>query len=427
MKKSCFGSSFENFMTLKQIRLTIIVLILMLVSGWIGYQYGTQGLPIPKVDPQKKIILEKTIPPKYETVDFSLFWTVWDKLETDYLNKSALDREKMIYGAISGMVQSLEDPYTVFLPPGEQKLSKEDLSGVFEGVGIQLGFKDNKIAVIAPLSGSPAEKADVKAGDFILKIKDDKKKIEKETMGMALPEAVNIIRGQKGTPVFLTLTREGKSEPFEVKLVRDKIVVKSVELSFVGNAAVLKLLRFGDRTNQEWEDQVGRIESKIKKGETRGVVLDLRNNPGGYLQGAIFIASEFFKDGDIVKQEKTKNGGTQTFSVNRKGKLTEIPLIVLVNGGSASASEIVAGVLKERGRAKIVGEKTFGKGTVQEAEELSGGSGLHVTVARWLIPPRDKSIDKEGIIPDFEVKMEPVAESDENQDVQLEKAIELLK
>jgi len=409
-------------MKLKAIRKTILILCLVIFSGGVGYYFGQRQVEVSLGKFIPKVTIERKLPVGKEDVDFSLFWDTWDRLEASYLDKKALDKSKMVYGAISGMVASLGDPYTVFLPPQEQKQSKEDLSGQFEGVGIQLGYKDSKMAVVAPLSGTPAEKAGVKAGDFIVKIKDEKKQIEKETTGMSLPEAVTIIRGTKGTAVILTLVREGTKEPFDVELVRETIVVKSVEVNFKDDVAHLKLLRFGERTYQEWEEAVGQINQKEKAGEIKGVVLDLRNNPGGFLQGSIFIASEFLESGVVVKQEKSQNGGTETFSVNKTGKLLRIPLVVLINEGSASASEIVAGTLQERGRAKLVGEKTFGKGTIQEAEDLPGGSGLHVTIARWLLPS-GKSIDKEGVKPDFEVKMD---EKDETKDPQLEKAIELL-
>ncbi|MFZ5366252.1 MAG: S41 family peptidase [Patescibacteria group bacterium] len=408
-------------MTLVQVRKTILILALTFFAFGTGFWFGERQLKLSFTNYQPKVTLERKIPEGKEDVSFSLFWDVWDRLEQSYLDKSKIDYQKMVYGAISGMVASLGDPYTVFLPPQEQKQSKEDLSGAFEGVGIQLGYKDSKIAVISPLSGTPAEKAGVKAGDLILKIKDEAKNIDKETAGMTLPEAVTLIRGPKGTEVSLTMFREGKDK-FEVKLKRETIVVRSVEVTFRDNIAHLKLLRFGERTYQEWEEAVGKIEERRAKGEVKGVILDLRNNPGGFLQGSVFIASEFLGNGVVVKQEKSRDGGVETFSVNRKGRLLTLPLVVLINQGSASASEIVAGTLKERSRAKIVGEKSFGKGTVQEAEELTGGAGLHITVARWLLPS-GKSIDKEGITPDFEVKMD---EKDQTKDPQLEKAIEIL-
>ncbi len=410
-------------MNLKQIRTTIFVLILIVLSGFGGYYWGQHRLEIQIKNFKPQVKIEKNLPAGKENIDFALFWETWDRLEKAYVDKGALDQSKMVYGAISGMVASLGDPYTVFLPPTEQKQSKDDLSGSFEGVGIQLGYKDNNLVVVSPLKGTPAEEAGVKSGDFILKIRDEAKKINKETTGMSLPEAVTLIRGTKGTPVFLTMLRSGAKEPFEVELVRGTILVNSVEVKFDKGIAHLQLLRFGERTYQEWDEAVGEIKKQSEKGEVKGVVFDLRNNPGGFLQGAVFVAGEFLSNGVVVKQEGSNKDNVETYSVDRKGRLLEIPLIVLVNQGSASASEIVAGVLQERGRAKLVGEKTFGKGTVQEAEELPGGSGLHVTIARWLLPS-GKSIDKEGVKPDFEVKMD---EKDQTKDPQLEKAIELLE
>jgi carboxyl-terminal processing protease len=370
-------------MSLTQVRKIILAVSFLLLSFGSGYYLGQRELKFSLKNFQPKITIERTVPAGKENVDFALFWEVWDRLESGYLDKSKIDYHKMVYGAISGMVASLGDPYTVFLPPTDQKQSMEDLAGSFEGVGIQLGYKDGKIAVIAPLTDTPADKAGVKAGDLILKIKDTANNVDKDTVGMALPDVVNLIRGPKGTEISLTMLRDGKGE-FEVTLKRDTILVKSVELSYKDKVAILKLTRFGERTYEEWEAAVSEIDSKIAKKEITGMVLDLRNNPGGLLQGSIFIASEFLKDGVVVKQEKSNNGGTETYSVNRTGKLIKTPLVVLINPGSASASEIVAGALQERGRAKLVGEKSFGKGTVQEAEELAGGSGLHVTIKKGL-------------------------------------------
>jgi carboxyl-terminal processing protease len=425
-------------LNLKQTRRVFLIFSLVVISGLSGFWAGRQRIAVEFRDSQPTVKVERAVPPGKENIDFSLFWTVWDRLNGSYLEKKSLDPRQMVYGAISGMVSALGDPYTVFLPPTENKEAKEDLSGAFEGVGIQLGYKDSKLAVIAPLTGSPAEKAGVKAGDLILKITDEKKGADKETAGMSLPEAVTLIRGPKGTVVKLELSREGGEKPFTLSLTRETIVVKSVEVTFLesskpGMVAHLKLLRFGERTNQEWQEAVEKIQ-KFKNSNAqnfKGVVLDLRNNPGGFLGGAVDIASEFLPEGIVVWQDKG-NDGKESFSVNRKGQLTDVPLVVLVNNGSASASEIVAGALREKERAKLVGEKTFGKGTIQEAQELSGGAGLHITIARWLLPS-GKSIDKEGLKPDFEVKpdekdlpAEASAKEGLTKDSQLEKAIEVL-
>jgi len=418
-------------LTLKQIRKVIIGLILLVLVGGIGYKLGEQKARLETVSSFPLVRVERTLPAEKEgKVDFSLFWEVWDKLEISYLERKNIDYKKMVYGAISGMVASLGDPYTVFLPPTENNDAKSDLRGDFEGVGIQIDYnKDQKISVVAPLSGTPAEAAGLKAGDIILRIVDEEQKVDKDTTGISLPEAVKLIRGPKGSKVKLTIQREGIEKPFEVVLKRETIVVKSVEVKFDEKngkkIAILKLSRFGERTDQEWEEAVDLISAKCNPpaggAKCAGVILDLRNNPGGFLQGSVFIGSEFLSKGIIVQQDRGADG-KETYEVNRIGKLLNEKLIVLINGGSASASEIVAGALQETKRARLVGEKTFGKGTIQEAEDLPGGAGLHVTVARWLLPS-GKSIDKEGVKPDVEVKND---EENPTEDLQLQKAIELL-
>lgn len=350
--------------------------------------------------------------------DFSRFWEVWKRLETSYVDPTKLDYAKMTWGSMQGLAQSLEDPYTQYLPPAENKQATEDLNGSFFGVGIELGYREGTLAVVAPVAKSPAEAMGVKAGDLILHIKDDKKKLDVDTIGMTLPTAVTHIRGAKGTAVVLTLYRAGVDKSFEVEIVRDEIVVPSVELTFVERGgkkyAHLELHKFGGRTDREWIARVGEIVAA----RPTGVILDLRNNPGGYLDGAVFVASEFLSSGVVVKQEGRDS--SETYSVDRKGSLTTTPLVVLVNKGSASASEITAGALQDNKRAKIVGETSFGKGTVQEVQDLSDGSSLHVTVAKWILPS-GRWIGKEGITPDVIVE-----DNLETKDIdeQLEKAIE---
>lgn len=345
--------------------------------------------------------------------DLSLFWKVWDSLDAEYFDKSKLNSREMVYGAIKGMVSAVGDPYTVFLPPSEQKRTQEDLEGEFEGIGIQIGFKGSQLAVIAPLDGSPAEAAGIKAGDFIVGIKDKNKDIDRGTVGIPLHEAVEAIRGPAGTSVILTLTRKGEEKPLEVEIARKRIEVPSVELSLKDGIAHLKLLRFGGNTEREWD----RAVDKIASGQARKVVLDLRNNPGGFLSGAVSIVSEFLEQGVVVVQE-SGSGKRNEFKADGRPRLAKIPLVVLVNGGSASASEIVAGALKDQNRAKIIGEKTFGKGTIQESLSFDS-SGLHITTDRWLTPKGTWVNDKEGLEPDIVIEDNQSTEADE----QLEGAI----
>lgn len=395
----------RNFMT-KNFKLIVIV-VLAFVLGWqVGQFKASEKLKGQEV-------------PENVQVDFKLFWDTWKLLSRDYLDKKALDPEKLFYGAISGMVSAAGDPYTFFLPPEVQKSSKEELNGSFEGVGIQIGFnKDKRLVVIAPLAGTPSQRAGIEAGDLILKIDDQ------NTINLTLPEAVKLIRGPRQSKVTLEIVREGEDEPRQFTLVRDTIIVKSVALEYKKtksgkDIAWIKLSRFSDRTRPEWQEAVEDIVQEAP----HGVILDVRNNPGGYLDGAVFVVSEFLPDGDVVLQEDSQ--GQQTaFKVNRAGKLLEINLVVLINKGSASASEIVAGALKDRGRATLVGEKTFGKGTIQEAQDLPKGAGIHITVAKWLTPGGSWVNETEGLEPDVIIEMPKDLKKD--QDPQLEKALEML-
>ena len=402
------------------LRINVFTVLVALLTFTLGWQLGQKDVSLKWANYRPSVTVENRNPPINVSVDFKLFWDTWDLLTKRYLDKTALDQQKLFYGALTGMVAAVGDPYTVFLPPKEQKSSKEELGGSFEGVGIQLGFdKDKRLVVMAPLDGTPAEKAGIQAGDLIAKIGNT------NTLSISLPEAVNLIRGPKGTEVGLTIFREEEDEPREIKLIRDTIVVKSVILGMKQtqsgkDIAVIKLSRFGEKTEEEWTEVVSELLSKSPK----GVILDVRNNPGGYLDGAVFIASEFLKGGDVVLQENNE-GQRFPYKVSREGKLLKLPLVTLINKGSASASEIVAGVLQDRKRAKVVGEKSFGKGTIQESEDLPGGVGIHITTARWLTPLGRWVNSTEGLLPDVEVES-PKDLSPDSQDPQLEKALELL-
>jgi carboxyl-terminal processing protease len=276
---------------------------------------------------------------------------------------------------------------------------------------------------MAPLKGLPAEAAGVRAGDYILHIKDEGKKIDRDISSISLPEAVSLIRGPKGSEVTLTFLREG-GKPEEKKLKRDTVIVPSVELKYLDQnskkIAVLKLSQFGGNTDDEWKKAISEILNQGKS--IGGVVLDLRNNPGGYLQEAVAIGSEFIDSGIIVNQE----GKVQKipYYASGNGKLTKLPVVVLINKGSASASEIVAGALRDRRQAKLVGETSFGKGTVQDAVELPDGTGLHVTVAKWLTPS-GTWVHEKGLKPDVEVKFDP-DNKNQTQDPQLDAAVKIL-
>lgn len=401
--------------TPKRLRNLIILIALLLISGNIGYRLGQRQIGISLSE--QKIVLRSSPPPARE-IDFSLFWTVWDDLSQKYVDKTKLDAQKMVYGAISGMVSALGDPYTVFLPPQENKDFKTDLSGEFDGIGAQLGSKNDRIVVIAPLKDLPAERAGIRAGDVITKVNNE------DTVGWTVPEAVNKIRGPKGSTVKLTILREGEDKPREITVKRDTITIKSVEVEFKSESACrelcpeiayIKLARFGDQTNDEWNSVVSQIR---RSPNLRGVILDLRNNPGGYFQSSIYIASEFLRNGVVVQQQNS-DGTKETFSVERVGSLLDTPLVTLINKGSASAAEIVAGALKDHKRSKLIGETTFGKGSVQTPEDLPDGSGLHITTAKWIMPG-GQWINGTGIAPNIEVKNPDATAS---ADLQLERAM----
>lgn len=383
------------------------------VTALVGYRAGQRS--------QYKVEANKN------ELDLSLMWKVKGKLEEVFLERDKIKDKEMVYGAIKGMVESLDDPYTAFLPPKENKSSNEDLQGEFSGVGIQLGYKDKTLAVMSPLPKTPAERAGVMAGDLILKIIDKKKNIDKDTIGISLEEAVELIRGEAGTEVTLKIFRDEKKEAFDVTLKRENIVVPSIELEFKEKngkkIAWIRLYKFTERLYQEWPGMV----EEIKATKHDGIVLDLRNNPGGFLQASVVVASDFISEGLIVDQESADGRLEKYFVDKTRRKLLNDKLIVLVNGGSASAAEILAGALKSYQRGKLVGEKTFGKGTVQMPENFSDGSGLHVTIAKWLLPD-GKNIHKVGVEPDVEVKIDPELKDKDGKvvDKQLEKAIELV-
>lgn len=348
---------------------------------------------------QLERIVNKDAPIAQENVDFSLFWETWNRLERDYYDVSKLDANKMVYGAIQGMTNAVEDPYTLFLPPETKKRLDEDLQGEFSGVGIQLGYMDGQLAVIAPLKDHPAESAGVRPGEYILGIKDQAQNVDVETIGMTAEEAVNLIRGKDGTTVTLTLAQKGE-DPRDISLTRETIEIPSLEWEFIdgpnGKVAHLILSRFGDKTLTEWEEAVTAIRQDPS---VKGILLDMRSNPGGYLEAGIDIASEFVDGGLIVSQQGRV--ATQNYPATRKGRLQDYPVVILVNKGSASASEIVAGALRDRRGALLVGEQTFGKGTVQDAQKIGDGAGLNITIARWLLPS-GSSIQDTGLPVDIE-------------------------
>ena len=332
-------------------------------------------------------------------IDFRLFWDTWQKVEAKYVDKDKIDTQTMYYGAIKGLVAAVGDPYTFFLTPEENQQSKDDLGGKFEGIGAQLGLKNNAIIVIAPLKESPAEAAGLKSGDYITKVDGE------STKGWALVEAVGKIRGPKDTSVTLTVLRINAE--LDIPIQRRQIKVPSVELSTETqngkSVAVITLSQFGETTNSEWDKAAQEVKTTWDQGTISGLVIDLRGNPGGYLDSAVYIASEFLEKGTTVLTQETTDERNRVYTVGRTGTLRDIPLSIMINEGSASASEILSGALRDHKRATLVGKQSFGKGSVQEALDLSGNAGLHVTIAKWILP-EGEWINGVGITPDIIVE-----------------------
>lgn len=356
-----------------------------------------------------------------KNVDFGIFWEAWDIFEKRFVDRAKLDTKKMFYSAVKGLITSAEDPYTFFLTPTENKQSKDSLGGKFEGIGAQLGTKDGRITVIAPIRNSPAIRAGVKAGDIIVAVDGI------STKEKALAEVVSKIRGQADTDVKLTLERNGKEITLTIR--RAEIVVESIEVTYKDGLAHLKLAQFGTTVKEEWDKTIPEIAQQYKNGSIRGLILDMRGNPGGLLDACVYMVNDFLPIGKlVVKQVGIED--TIEYTVTRQPRLGSIPVIILIDKGSASASEIMAGALRDHKRAQLVGEKSFGKGSVQGTFDLSDGSGMHVTVAKWILPSGEwingKGIEPDIVVQNPDLDQKNTVEAEQN-DMQLSKAIELLK
>ncbi len=392
---------------------TALILLVFTVLSAFGAGYFLGSLQRPDLPPEGVMNEELGKP---QRVDFSLFWQAWNALEEKYVESEKIDYKEMVYGAIEGMVSSLSDPYTVYMPPRESEIFKEDASGEFQGVGMEIGLRDGQLTVISPLEGTPADRAGLKAGDKILEINGT------STQGIATEEAVKVIRGPKGTEVVFTIYREGWPEAKEFAIVRDVIEIPSVSWeSKESGIAYIQIYHFSEKAELAFREAA----SEILAGENDKIILDLRNNPGGYLEISQYIAGWFLEKGEVVTIEDFGDSrGQIEYKAQGPSSLLSYPVVVLINQGSASASEILAGALRDNRGAKLVGEESFGKGSVQELKELDEGS-LKITIARWLTP-NGSQIDQKGLEPDFKVPFTE-EEFEKEQDPQLEKAIEILK
>lgn len=393
------------------IAVILSVLLLSVVFGagvFIGFERR------PAIEKVKNVLSKETARPS--AVDFSLFWETWAALQDRYVDKDKINPQKEVYGAVSGLVKSLGDPYTVFFPPTENKQFQQDLKGEFGGIGAELGIRKDVLTVIAPLKNSPAERAGIKAGDKILKINGD------AADALTLEQAVQKIRGEKGTPVKLTITRDSFETAKEFTIIRDTIVVPIIDTKKLGDGIFyIHLMTFNDASPRAFRNAV----QEFRDGGNEKLILDLRGNPGGFLSAAVDIASWFLPTGEIVARERFSGGNEDYYRSNGYRVLERVPVVLLIDQGSASASEILAGALRDIRGVKLIGQKSFGKGSVQELVNLSGGASLKVTIAKWLTPS-GKTIEGEGLEPDIKVE---VAQKDlaSGKDSQLDKALEVLK
>ncbi len=353
-------------------------------------------------------------------VDLSNFWRVWNLMEEKFVSSTTsapVDSNERLFGAIDGLVRSYEDPYTVFMPPEEASSFGDEISGNFGGVGMEVGMRDDIVTVIAPLAESPAEKAGILAGDAIIRID------ETSTERMSTDEAVRLIRGERGTSVKLTIFRKGEEEFREFTIVRDTITIPTAKTEEKDDVFIISLYSFNALSEPEMQQA---LRSYVQSGK-RKLILDLRGNPGGYLESAVAISSFFLPMGKVVVRE---NFGENTpEDVHRStgrtlGNRAPEKMVVLVDGGSASASEILAGALQEHGVATLIGTQTFGKGTVQELVDLGDGSSLKVTIARWLTP-NGTSIANGGLKPDIEIDR-TIEDREAEKDPQMDEAIRFL-
>lgn len=354
------------------------------------------------------------------SIDLTEFWSVWNLLEKKFVTtgSSTLSDEERVRGAIEGLVRSYNDPYTVYLPPEEAASFEEDISGNFSGVGMEVGMRDDLVTIIAPLPGTPAEKAGLLAGDVLARIDNV------PTDGMSIDEVIKRIRGEKGTEVTFTIYRKGDSELREVMVKRDVITIPTSKTETRGDVFIISLYSFNAISESEMQEALRAfVKSKKKK-----LILDLRGNPGGYLESAVSIGSYFLPVGKPIVRESFGDGSPERVfrSQGRElGGAAPKAMVVLVDGGSASASEILAGALQEHDAATVIGSQTFGKGSVQELIPLDDGSSLKVTIARWLTP-NGVSISNGGLTPDIVVERTP-EDREADKDPQLEAALDFLK
>jgi len=397
------------------------VLILAIINScliyMIGYRFGNANYINEKRAISSNYITENVI----DYPDLSTFWKVWDLIKTKSVKRNEITNDKLVEGAINGLISALNDPFSEFLNKEQSSALAEELVGQFDGIGAEISKKDDYITIVSPLEGSPAEKAGLLPNDQILKVDDT------NVSGMTVNEVVKLIKGPAGTSVNLTIGRKGITEPKVISVTRATINLPSVGWQMLpGDIAYIKIYNFNDQVNSAF-DQAAK---EIFVNHPKGIILDLRNNPGGYFDSALHLGKYFFTPGSVMVKEDFGNAITKDYPVYGNAIFAYLPTVVLVNEGSASASEIMAGALKDLNKATLVGQKTYGKGSVQELIPIDKNQNLKLTIAHWLTPNGTLIQDK-GIIPDY-VVTNPLAEAstygkiDTQNDLQFKKALEVI-
>lgn len=397
----------------------MVVLAALVVSGAFSAGYVARAIQVPAgvqaVEPVVQqspqiIFSDEDVPP-----EFKVFWEAWAFIEQEFYGEIPAEQDR-IYGAVRGMVNAFGDENTAFIEPGRAAIFREDVSGSFEGIGAAVRMDElGRLVIAEPFAGRPAAEAGVLRGDVVIAVDGT------SLQGLSLYEAIGLIRGPAGSTVVLTIFRDGIDEPFEVPVVRARIEIEVVGSErLAGDIGYVRLTEFSRGATGKMAEAIKALNSE---GPLKGLVLDLRDNPGGLLDESIFVSSQFIDEG-VITIERLKGDEDQKFEAQAGGVAPDVPLVVLVNRGSASASEIVAGAIQENGRGTVLGEQTFGKGTVQIPHTLSDGSELRVTIAEWLTPG-GKQISGEGIVPDVYVER---TQEDfvEGRDPQLDRAVEYL-
>ena len=355
--------------------------------------------------------------PQPGTIDFSLFWDAYNKLQQNFISPDKINNQKVIYGAIKGMTETLGDPYTDFFDPEQARRFQQNLSGSFEGIGVEIGFKKGQLTVVSPLDGTPGQKAGLKPGDIILKI------VNKDASSMNTEEAVSLIRGPKGTNVTLTIYRDAWNKSKDIKITRDTINIESMKWSLIEpDIAYIRINQFDESVSSNFK----KIAMEILARSAKKIIIDLRDDPGGYLEVAQDVAGWFLEEGQTVAiEDYGKNKEQQIYKTEGSGIFSNYPVVVLINEGSASASEILAGALRDNRGIKLIGDKSFGKGSVQRLVDLRGGSSLKITIAKWLTP-KGNSISEVGLDPDVKISITE-QDAELQKDPQMSKALEIIK